>query len=252
MQIARSLTGNDPIAQELRRNPARIGDSCLRKNSSAHRGIARRNDSGRPDRFVGRYAMTQMTKYDAGRITDFASARATARCFGRRSVNRYKSVSGDAILVYTAILRGVRSQNLSLSAVGGGRRGCFSRLRAWHFRIRQRAPSSMRHDAYVWDRRVHGRAPGVVDPGLGSAAPRISRIRQRRLGDDRRRSTGRAQTCGPGQESSKSCSSASRGPAPAGSATRAGPLTARPPTAMPIRTSAGVRAPPPSPWCTTA
>jgi hypothetical protein len=66
--------------------------------------------------------------------------------------------SADAILVYTAISRCVPSQNLSLFAASGKRRGCFSGLRTWQFRIRKRPPSSLRHDPYVWDRRVHGRS----------------------------------------------------------------------------------------------
>ena len=115
-----------------------------------------------------------------------------------------------------------------------------------------RAPSSMRHVAYVRDRRIHRRARGRVDPGRGSAAARISRLRQRRAGDDRRRSTGRTEASRPGAGRSKSCSSASRRRAPAGSATRDGRLTARPPTAMPIRTWEGASGRPRLPWCTTA
>ena len=87
----------------------------------------------------------------------------------------------------------------------------------------------------VRNRRLHRRPSGRADLGGRAAPARVSGLRQRGPGHDRSRSTDRAQAGRPGAECWRNCSTASRPRGSAGSATRAGRPTDRPPTAMPIR-----------------
>ena len=84
-----------------------------------------------------------------------------------------------------------------------------------------------------------GSARGGADPGRGASPARVSRLRQRRAGDHRPRPARRAEARGPGARPGGAARDASRRRADAGSATRDGRRTARPPTATPTRTSAG-------------